>query len=127
MPLKTFTVDEADRYVPQLEILIAEMIAARDAMKEKAPALENMLTHAGGNGGNKTASEYLLLLQRFNAAHDLIREIGCEFKDLDQGLIDFPSIRDGRLVYLCWKRGEPRIMYWHELDTGFVGRQKLEG
>lgn len=126
MALKTFNLDEANHYVPQLEILIAELVAARDRMSAMAPQMEAMLSRADSNGGSKKAGEYLLLLQHFNAALDLVRQIGCELKDLDLGLVDFPSIRDGRLVYLCWKRGEPQVEYWHELDAGFVGRQRLE-
>lgn len=125
MPLKTFTLAEANAYIPQLEELLAELQTAREKMVELAPALESAMAHANGNGGSKTAGEYLLQLQRFNAAHELIREIGCEIKDLDNGLIDFPAMREGRIIYLCWKRGERRIDYWHELDTGFAGRQKL--
>ena len=81
--------------------------------------------HAGGNGGSKAGSEYVLLLQRFNASLSFIQELGCELKDLDQGLIDFPSYRDGKLVYLCWKRGEPRVEFWHDIEAGFAGRQRL--
>jgi hypothetical protein len=51
--------------------------------------------------------------------------LGIELKDPCTGLIDFPSLRDGREVYLCWKLGEPDVEYWHELDAGFAGRQKL--
>jgi hypothetical protein len=125
MALKTFTLEEADAYVPQLEQLLAEMQAMRELMVAQAHALETVLEHAPGNGGSKAASEYLLLLQRFNAAYTTVREIGCELKDLNQGLVDFPSYRDGNLIYLCWKRGEPRIEYWHDLESGFAGRQKL--
>jgi len=46
-------------------------------------------------------------------------------KDLDQGLVDFPSYRDGKLIYLCWKRGESRIEFWHDLESGIAGRQPL--
>ncbi|MGH7488523.1 MAG: DUF2203 domain-containing protein [bacterium] len=51
--------------------------------------------------------------------------MGCELKGVDEGLIDFPSEREGQTVYLCWKLGEERIEWWHELDTGFAGRQRL--
>lgn len=125
MPLKTFTVEQANRYIPQLEVLLAEMVEARDAMRAIMPGLERVLAHVPHNGGNKQATEFLFHWQRFHAAHALIREIGCELKDLDLGLVDFPALRDGRLVYLCWKRGEARIEYWHEWDAGYVGRQKI--
>lgn len=52
-------------------------------------------------------------------------QLGVELKDFFTGLIDFPSLRDDRPVYLCWRLGEPEVAYWHELEAGFAGRQKL--
>ena len=54
-----------------------------------------------------------------------IVELGVALKDIEQGLIDFPTERDGRIVYLCWRQGEDEIRFWHELDTGFAGRRPL--
>ena len=125
MPLKTFTLEEANSYLPQIEELLEEMSNVREQLVTNAPALEQAMAHAPGNGGSKAAGEYLLLLQRFNAAYETLRTFGCELKDLKMGLIDFPAYRNGELVYLCWKRGEPRIEYWHELDAGYRGRKKL--
>lgn len=125
MALKTFTVEEANAYIPQLEELLSEMQAVREKIVANAHALETVIAHAPNNGGSRAASEYLLLLQRFNVAHTMLTEIGCELKDLNLGLVDFPSYRDGTLVYLCWKRGEARIEYWHAIDAGVAGRQPL--
>ena len=57
---------------------------------------------------------------------DRVRGMGIEVKDLDMGLVDFPSQMEGREVYLCWKLGEERITWWHELDAGYASRQPLE-
>ncbi|MDE3181000.1 MAG: DUF2203 domain-containing protein [Acidobacteriota bacterium] len=56
-----------------------------------------------------------------------IQETGCVVKDLETGLVDFPSLLDGQEIYLCWKLGEKRIGYWHSMDEGFAGRKPLEG
>ena len=56
---------------------------------------------------------------------DELRDLGVEPKNGPDGLIDFPSMMDGRLVYLCWKLGEPEVQHWHELDAGFAGRHSL--
>jgi hypothetical protein len=54
-----------------------------------------------------------------------LRDLGVEPKGAIEGLVDFPAQIDGRLVYLCWKLGEPEVLYWHEIDAGFAGRQPL--
>ena len=58
-------------------------------------------------------------------ALDELDGLGVQLKDIDQGLVDFPSRRDGRVVYLCWRLGEETIAWWHDVDTGFAGRQPL--
>ncbi|MCL4393909.1 MAG: DUF2203 domain-containing protein [Chloroflexi bacterium] len=123
--MKTFTLEEANALVPQINELLDEMTNLRNQIVSMGNALQSVLQHAGGNGGSKTGSEYVLLLQRFNASLGFVQELGCELKDLDQGLIDFPSYRDGKLIYLCWKRGEPRVEFWHDIEAGFAGRQPL--
>jgi hypothetical protein len=63
---------------------------------------------------------------RINGLIKQVQALGCALKDIDQGLIDFPSMMNGHEVYLCWKLGEERISWWHELGVGFAGRQPLE-
>ncbi len=66
-------------------------------------------------------------LSRRIAAHAReVAESGAIVKDLDMGLLDFPHLRDGREVYLCWRLGEERISWWHEVDAGLSGRQPLD-
>lgn len=55
-----------------------------------------------------------------------LEELGVEFKGIELGLVDFPALRDGEIVYLCWKYGEDRIENWHSLEAGYAGRQPLE-
>ena len=75
----------------------------------------------------KTAQEGLeQAVAALNSLGEQINELGCELKDIDQGLVDFRTDMDGHEVYLCWKLGEERVEWWHELDTGFAGRQPLE-
>ena len=55
-----------------------------------------------------------------------IKDMGVVLKDVDKGLCDFPYIRQGRLVYLCWRLGEEAIEYWHDIEAGFAGRERLD-
>ena len=75
---------------------------------------------AARDGLERAATEVNQLVEQ-------VHEMGCELKGIEEGLIDFRSELDGREVYLCWKMGEGAIAWWHELDTGFSGRQQLEG
>jgi hypothetical protein len=65
------------------------------------------------------------LVDEINERLARINSWGVELKGLDEGLVDFPAERDGHTVYLCWKLGEDRIAWWHEIDAGFAGRQPL--
>ncbi len=123
--MKTFTVDEANGLLQQIDELLGEITTLRDQLVKAGGDLESVLRHASGDGGNKVGGEYLLVLQHLNAYLSMLQDLGVELKDLDQGLVDFPSMREGKLVYLCWKRGEDRISFWHDLESGFPGRQPL--
>ena len=70
--------------------------------------------------------QQLQLLEQFQSALKQLEELGCWLKDLNTGLVDFYGLRDGELIFLCWKLGEDRIRFWHTLEDGFAGRQPLE-
>src|SRR4051812_23170625 len=100
------------------------MRAARERLTD-ADARRALASGAPGNGGGqpgKQVGEAFVELQAGAAAFDAR---GIVVRDLDSGLIDFPSLRDGREVYLCWIDGEQDIGFWHELDAGYAGRQAL--
>jgi hypothetical protein len=127
-----FTVDEANALVPLLVRKIERLQAIRAAAGPLRESLRRLEEKARGNGQGR-ADELRDLQERLRhlatEADGLLEEIvglGCEVKDVEQGLVDFPSERAGRVVYLCWKLGEDRIRFWHELDTGFAGRQPLQ-
>jgi hypothetical protein len=125
MPMKTFTLDEANASIPEIAKRLDAMLSARAELARRRSSIQPVVEHAGGNGGSKAASEYAQIMQRIDAGLEFFRELGCELKNLDQGLIDFPYYREGTLVFLCWKRGEDRIQFWHAVDAGFAGRQPL--
>jgi hypothetical protein len=104
-----------------------QLVAMRDARArltdaEARAALEKAAPTNGGGRPGKQVGEGFLALQLGVAAFDG-RDI--VLRDLDRGLIDFPAIRDGQEVYLCWVDGEPDIGFWHELDAGYAGRRPL--
>ncbi len=122
---KLFTVEEANALLPKLGELLDDMAVHRDAMREKAPHLEPILEASARNGGGKIGSEYGVEAYNLHLAIERIRELGVLLKDLDTGLLDFPHEREGRVVFLCWHPPEERIGYWHEIQSGYRGRQPL--
>lgn len=132
MPPKQFSREEAERLLPRLTELLAEMRARREEFERFSRQVGELSVKVRGNGhaleAEVTAAQ--AGLERSAAAvkgvAEQVNELGCELKDIDQGLIDFRAEMDGREVYLCWKLGEEAIGWWHELETGFAGRQPLE-
>ncbi len=125
MPVRYFTVEEANAALSRLRPLIQQIWETRAAILAARPDLEPVLYKAINNGGSRLAGEMVVEFQRLQQAVHEIEEMGCLLKDLERGLIDFPSWRDGREVYLCWHYGEEQVAFWHELHAGFVGRQPL--
>jgi len=121
-----FTVEEANAKLVTLRPLIAEILAARQRIIEAQPDLWPVLEKAMGNGGSKKAGEVLAEFEKIERNVKIIQEMGAHLKDINTGLVDFLSKRDGREVYLCWRYDEPNVAHWHDLEAGFAGRQPLE-
>ncbi len=111
--------------------LIAEVRASKQEHERFGREVNELALRMRGNGHVmevqlKAAQEGLeRSAAEVNRSAERIRELGCELKDIEQGLIDFRAEMNGREVYLCWKLGEERIDWWHEMDAGFAGRQPL--
>jgi hypothetical protein len=122
---RLFSIDEANAEVVRIRPLMAQIIAIRSEIMDKRPEVWSVLAKAASNGGNRVSAQVDQDFLRLQALIKKIVENGVEIKDIDTGLVDFRSLRDGREVYLCWKFGENQIQFWHELDAGFTGRQEL--
>jgi hypothetical protein len=125
MPARYFTVEEANSLITEIEPLMNRLLDRRAKVIESRQEVTDVLGSEASDVGGRAASE---LVQDFIAIERLARKIrayGCILKDLNVGLIDFLAERDGREVYLCWRFGEPRVDFFHELHTGFRGRQHL--
>jgi len=120
-----FTVAEANALLPTLKPLLAKLMERRALVSITAQNLGGRLDDYFANIGG---AELSAMTRDFTAIQTLIDEIvshGCILKDLNGGLVDFLSERDGRTVYLCWKYDEPEVAYYHDLNAGFAGRQPL--
>ncbi len=122
---KYFTLEEANAVIDIVRPLMAEILQIRASILERQPEAWPAVEKAAGNGGSKIASGIALDFTRLDTLLRHILATGAEVKDINTGLVDFRSLREGREVYLCWKAGEDRIRYWHDLDAGFAGRQEI--
>ena len=126
---RLFTVDEANGLLPDLIPVLTELKAKKAALDEARIALARLTPTMRSNGhAAEAAAQERRLRDLTLALATGVRRItgqGVEIKDLDHGLIDFPSLRGDRVVYLCWRLGEGPIAYWHEIDAGFAGRRPL--
>lgn len=123
---RLFTVEEANALLPKIEPRVAELLAIRQRINARQPALARVIEEESRtNGGNQAASETVVDLERFEQLITEINGLGCLLKDVNTGLIDFPAEIDGRVVYLCWQFGEEEVRWWHDLEAGYAGRQPL--
>ena len=122
---RLFTVEEANALLPTLQEILADVATHREALREKAPHMEPILRAVTENGGGRAGSEYGVEAYKLYIAIERIRQLGVVLKDLEMGLLDFPHEREGRVVFLCWHPPEDSVMFWHDLDAGYAGRQPL--
>jgi hypothetical protein len=120
-----FTREEAEALLPTVEPLLRDLRTARDRLTD-AEAHQLLADTAPSNGGGapgREVGEGFLGVRRLLGS---IQELGIVVRDIDRGLIDFPAVIDGEEVYLCWQLDEEGIAYWHDIESGFGGRQPLD-
>jgi hypothetical protein len=125
--MKLFTVEEANALLPSVRTIVQRIQRAhrnlsqyRDEAKKAAEAAEQ------GGGGMTDGVAYAVALTNLTVQIQELESIGVQLKDFERGLVDFPSLRDGRVVLLCWQMGEgDELEWWHDVDAGFAGRTPL--
>jgi hypothetical protein len=128
-----FTPEEANALLEQVRPVAESLVAHRRAFTVAAARRARLTQRISGNGGDfdpQEPSELDGQLQReaeaVAGAVEELQALGVLVKDLDRGLVDFPALRDGEEVLLCWQVGEREIAYWHGLEEGFAGRKPLD-
>ena len=125
--MKLFTVEEANALLPTVRGVVGRIqraYARVSAAQEQARLAAGGAAHGGG--GMEGGASYVLSLSELAEASGELEELGVQLKDYVRGLIDFPAMREGRFVLLCWQMGEgDELEWWHDLEAGFAGRQPL--
>jgi len=123
---RIFTLTEAQSLLPRLRSLLAEISEEWSHLRKLEPDVQKARDKAQFDGYCKSGPEYVQSVSHLMFLIHQIRDMGVLLKDADRGLCDFPYVRQGRVVYLCWQLGEERIAYWHDIDAGFSGREPLD-
>ena len=135
-PPKTLTISEANALLPDVNRLLRDLQALQGSIVKTSEQRDEMTRKVtAGNGYpiqqlrvqiEETAARQLKLIEGYQRALKELEDLGAVLKDVNLGLIDFYSILNNELIFLCWKLGEDRIRFWHSLEDGFAGRLPLD-
>jgi len=128
MEERLFTLEEAIQLVPRLRILMIEAGNEWRRMRELNPEIQKVRDKVaqGVEGFSAAGVPYIEAVSHLMYLLRQVRDMGVHIKDVDKGLCDFPYMRNGRVVYLCWYLGEDTITHWHDIEAGFAGREPLD-
>jgi hypothetical protein len=132
MAERHFTPEEANALLEEVRPVAEALVTHRRAMAVTATRQARLVQRIAGNGGDFDPQEPRTLEEEFKREGEAVARcveqleaLGALVKDLDRGLVDFPALRGGEQVLLCWQVGEDEIAYWHGVDEGFAGRKPL--
>ena len=123
---RIFTLAEAQSLLPRLRSLLTDIGEQWEHVRKLNPEVQKARDNAQFDGHSKSGVEYVESVSHLMLLIHQIKDMGVLLKDADKGLCDFPYMRNGRIVYLCWQLGEDQIQYWHDIETGFGGREPLD-
>lgn len=130
---KYFTAGEANRLLPLVRVIVRDIVELARDLRERHERLSRIRPKGRGALGaahreevEQIQGEFERDQERMHGYEAELKSLGVELKDFYTGLIDFPCLKEGREVCLCWRHGESEVAYWHEVDAGFTGRQRLK-
>ena len=120
--------------IPRVDRLLREAVSLKSQYQEAEQAVQAIMQRVTLMGGMMVDRDRVIdsknrrdeTRSKLGTAIEQVQEVGCVVKDLEMGLIDFPTLLRDEEVYLCWKLGEPKIAFWHGLDEGFRGRKAID-
>jgi hypothetical protein len=121
---KHYTRDEAEALLPQLRTWLVELNRLRSEVERYDKRLGGLNTEGQDTGGD-TVNHWIRALAGMQNVLAEFQRREIFIKDLSRGLVDFPAVIGGKEVFLCWESDEDKIEFWHELDTGYGGREKI--
>jgi hypothetical protein len=127
--MQLFTVEQANKTLPLVRKIVDDVVQQHRRWREAILELDLVASTANPDASRDRAEELerqaLALARELDGYQRELEELGIQLKDRRLGLVDFPSEMGGRHVLLCWRQGEPEVQFWHEVDSGYAGRQPL--
>ena len=124
---KVYTLSEARSLISELRPKLKNLSSIWEKILPYSKQFEELKKNADKGGGTLgNLKHYYSYVVELNKTMNYLQNLNIEIKDISKGLIDFPSLKDGRVVYLCWKMDEETINHWHETREGFAGRKDCE-
>lgn len=124
--MKLFTIDEANELLPKVKVMLYKIKMLHGYASQYKEEARNAAMASQFGGGMQSGSKYVNSLYEVGKLTTELDEMGIQLKDFERGLIDFPFMRNERLALLCWQLDDgDEILWWHELEAGFAGRQPL--
>jgi hypothetical protein len=121
---KHYTLQEARELLPRVRQWLEELDLHQERLKELDKRVGQLIA-AGDDAGGTSVNQLVTTLADCKGVLDNFRLREIQVKDINRGLVDFPSLRGGREVFLCWEKDEDDIEYWHDLESGYAGRERL--
>jgi hypothetical protein len=121
---KHYTREEARALLPQVRQWLERLLKLRARLEQEEERLSGLMIQGGDLGGSLVNTWVRILVDLQSVLIEFYRR-EIQIKDIDRGLIDFPAVLGGKEVFLCWEEGEDDIEFWHDLDSGYAGRERL--
>lgn len=130
MTTRQFTIEAANATLPLVSRVVDDLVRLHAVWRAAVTSYELAQVEADASGEGEAARsarvEVGMLAGEIESCLDELEQVGCQFRDFELGLVDFPAVSDGRPIWLCWRRGEAAITHWHEADAGFAERRPLD-
>lgn len=123
---KHFTLAEANRSLILVRRIVSDIVYDYKQLRTLHETYQSLDEKGEVTQAEEARQRYVAVTDHLSELREELEDIGCELKDFEVGLVDFPALRDGREIFFCWKLGEDKITYWHTVTSGYSGRRPIE-
>jgi hypothetical protein len=123
--LTFFTPLEVNSILPDVQRMLLDLGAKKNQIASERKVLEELALRDGGEEVELARQKIRVLMEEIERIIGLLEEMGCMVRHIDEGIVDFPALRYGKQVYLCWRLGESEVSYWHDMEKGYAGRSRI--